>query len=314
MNILLMSYGKSFSFVKNFSFSNKTSHFNINLIGADTFPPKNMITFLKKSYKSPLTNSKGYLTFIIDIIEREKIQYILPFNDFDLEFLFKNYEFLIKKVQIISPPKSSILICSDKNKTKKFLKKNNLNYPAAISNKDFKKYKNIIIKGRGKINFKTKGFSKIKNKKKISVLQKKYNYDYILEEEIKGDEYTVDLISNKDNRNMIILPRKRLQIKNFVSSKSKVEINYKMIKQATFIAKKLKIFGFSNFQCFVETGTKKIIWYDLNPRISGGIDFFIQSYPKLFKYLISILRGEKKIKKNKIKNLNKILLNRNFLK
>ena len=121
MNILLMSYGKSYSFTENFyNFVKKINQNKINIYGVDLNPPKSLEQCFDKSFKVPKVTSQKYLTCILKILNSSEINFIIPFNDFDLKFIFKNYDLLKEKVQILAPPKKEILKCSDKIATKSF--------------------------------------------------------------------------------------------------------------------------------------------------------------------------------------------------
>ena len=314
MNILLMSYGKSYSFTENFyNFLKKINQNQINIYGVDLYPPKSLERCFKKSFKVPKVTSKKYLTFILKILNLFKINYIIPFNDFDLKFISRNYDLLKKKVKILAPPKKEILKCSDKIATKSFLKNIGLNSPELFNKNDIKNLKRkLILKQRGKKNFKTKGFYKINDSRYIKNHLKRLNNDYLIEEFIEGQEYTVDVLANNKS-SIIVLPRKRLKTKNYISIKGKVVSDKNIENQAKKISKELKIIGFANFQCFVEKKTKKIIWHDLNPRISGGIDIFIQAYPDLFKNLLQLLNGNKYFRNYGFKKNKKEFFNRNII-
>ena len=69
-----------------------------------------------------------------------------------------------------------------------------------------------------------------------------------------------------------------------------------------------KVVGFVNFQCFIDDKNKKIYWTDLNLRISGGIDFAIQSNPYFFETLINCLENKR------IKKFPKLVFNKKNLK
>ena len=282
-NILLMSCGKSNYFVRSFNNYIERNSLNYNLIGMDNNKKSKFFKYLNNSIKSPQIKSKSFNFFFFNLIKRFKVDFIIPFNDPDLKYLKDNFIKVSKYSKILTPNKRLIDYGLDKVKTKKLLKKLSLKYPQSFIFDEIREDNfPIIHKGRGKNIVSTKGFTVIKNQNDF--LKVKYDKNFILEKQIKGQEYTVDIISNYKKNFNLILPMQRIKTKNIVSVKAKFENNNRIIKQAKKILSFFKVVGFVNFQCFIDDKNKKIYWTDLNLRISGGIDFAIQSNPYFLKH------------------------------
>ena len=100
-----------------------------------------------------------YLKQILKIIKLEKIDYIMPFNDFDLKFIINNYLILKKNCKIFSSNKKSFTFSINKFFAKKILKKINLKNSKKHNLKNIKlKDFPLVAKKSGSKDPVTKGF------------------------------------------------------------------------------------------------------------------------------------------------------------
>jgi carbamoyl-phosphate synthase large subunit len=91
----------------------------------------------------------------------------------------------------------------------------------------------------------------------------------ISQEEIKGEEYTIDVFCDKDSYPVYIVPRKRLRIKDGKSTAGSVVENREIIRWVQKICEATHFLGPINIQCFVNS--KNIKFTEINPRIAGGM-------------------------------------------
>ena len=92
--------------------------------------------------------------------------------------------------------------------------------------------------------------------------------DVFVQEFIKGDEYTVDILNDLKGNPLIIVPRKRLEVKAGVATKVEIIKDEKMINDCKKILSKFKIPGFCNVQ-FIKTKSGENYFIELNPRFGG---------------------------------------------
>ena len=88
MNILFLSCGRSVYFLKNFFYWKKKKKKKLKIVTADNTELPAYLNFTDKNYLVSNTKNPKYLKKIIDIIKKEKIDFIIPFNDFDIKFIF----------------------------------------------------------------------------------------------------------------------------------------------------------------------------------------------------------------------------------
>jgi carbamoyl-phosphate synthase large subunit len=220
--------------------------------------------FCNEFYHSPIGSSLKFLQFIKKIANKFDVGFL--YVDEELENLSKNIRrFPILEKKIIMSARKTIKICNNKKLFNDFFKnKKDIHLPSNNFNG-----KNIIkpILGRGSKNIFTSS-----NKSIINIFKK--NIKYIVQECIRGTEYTVDCVFDKNGTLIFGLSRKRILSQN-VSIVGKVVKHKKLLNIIKKISSYLKFYGPINFQ-FIEN--KKGIWLiEINPRLSGSVIFTIKS-------------------------------------
>lgn len=121
----------------------------------------------------------------------------------------------------------------------------------------------------------------------------------ISQERIKGQEYTVDVLFDKNSKPIYIIPRKRIAIKNGKSTKGIVKKNSKIDALINKISNHIRFIGAVNFQLF-ETLDKVLIFIEVNPRIAGGMALGFQASENWINVMIKNIIFNEEIKPKKI--------------
>ncbi len=150
-------------------------------------------------YKSPKGNSNNFIKFIKKLAK--KVDFIFLFVDEEILQIQKNRKKLnsIEKKLILSNDKT-LDTCLNKRKFHTFCIKNKINTPS------FSYCKNMIAKpiyGRGGDNI-----FNISNKGDYNFFKKKKNF--IVQKFIKGKEYTIDCLFDRNGELIFALPRIRM--------------------------------------------------------------------------------------------------------
>jgi len=122
----------------------------------------------------------------------------------------------------------------------------------------------------------------------------------VSQEFIEGEEYTVDVLCDKDSKPIYIVPRKRLGVKDGKSTGGVVIYHPEIIKWVVRICEKISFQGPINVQCFVcKDGKVKFI--EINPRIAGGMALGIAATENWIKLIIDNFINNKSIQPKSIK-------------
>ncbi|MDB3983194.1 ATP-grasp domain-containing protein [Candidatus Pelagibacter sp.] len=237
---------------------------NFYVIGIDIDNNGDAKNYCDEFYLSPPGNSKTFLTFINKL--STKVKFIFLFVDEEILNVNLNRNKLKKlKDKIILSNYKTIDICLNKKKFFLYFKNSNIKIPTD-------KYSPLMVAkpiyGRGGANI-----YKIKNKNEFLFYKKKK--DYLVQKFIDGTEYTVDCLFDHKGKLIFNLPRKRLLHKG-VSIIGKIVQDKKISKFVDDIAKHLTFYGPINVQ-LIKDNNNKIWLIEINPRLSGSIEFSIKA-------------------------------------
>ena len=242
--------------------------------------------FADKHYITPYSSSEDeYISTILNIVAREKIDLILP-TGADIRPITKNIDLFTDTITLFMSDHDSIMRCNDK-----FLFyvscKDHFPLPVTSTNHNTLEFpcfcKPRIEQGgsRG---------AKICND--ISDID--YECDYIYQEILPGQEYTIDVLCDMESNPLVIIPRMRLQIKAGISSKGRIIRNEYIERQCYNICKFLKLKGPICLQMKEDkNGIPKFI--EINPRFGGSTYFTTLAGVNFCKLILDIVEGKEDI-------------------
>ncbi len=259
-------------------------HFQVSIWGTDTehvgYFPSSM--FVDHYYIAPsVDNPKDYLIYMQKLCKDNDIHIIIPGSDKDVQFYSQYKEYFTTK--IILPEKKAVNTFYDKYKASLAIKDIGVPIPQIINNL-FDETKVIF---RKKISSSSAGIFvlDLEHDKQIPNL---FNKRYFLQRFINGTEYTVDILADKNGIPKLIIPRKRLQIRNGMSVCCQVCYHEKIIELCKKIYSHFYIPGLSNIQ-FIDDGAH-VYFIEINMRFAGsGICGIIASFNYLEQYLCHFL-------------------------
>lgn len=234
----------------------------------------------------PEISSDSYVQIIIEICKKNNIDVLVPILDEEL-YLFSKFK-LQNYVKIMLPDIETIVLF--RNKLLASTELNNL-YPdisppiySDIYSVDCEK---VIIRKKQSIG--SQGII-VRDKEKLSFSDFN-NCEYFVQKYIEGTEYTVDILADSYGNIKLVIPRKRLQIKNGVSTKAEVINDKEIIYLCSLIYDKYCIPGLSNVQ-FIKKGGR-IFFIELNMRFAAmGIAGILASYDYISDYLLYLTYNE----------------------
>tara|TARA_B100001094_G_scaffold256799_1_gene256123 strand:- start:5238 stop:6149 length:912 start_codon:yes stop_codon:yes gene_type:complete len=238
-----------------------------------------------KYYVVPNVDDKDYIPQVLKIVDKEKIDLILPTGS-DVEPISKNAHLFEGK--LFMSDYESIMDCTDKwrfyNKCKdKFpLPKTFKGEYGDLNNYIFKK----PISGSG-----SRGCKKV-NITDASSWREFPIPDMIYSEYLPGQEYTIDVLCDMKSNPLVVIPRKRLQVKAGISSKGEIIKDEFIEKSCYDICKFLKLKGPICLQMKEDSeGNPKFI--EINPRLGGGTYFTTLAGINLLSIILDLVNGNK---------------------
>jgi carbamoyl-phosphate synthase large subunit len=281
VNVLLTGVGSTtaISVIKGLK---KQNEYEIFIVGIDIFDENDIAgsKFCNKFFMvPPATNEIEYISKLLDIINRESIDVLIPIIDIELEVIAKNIN-VFKNIFILLSNYETIIICNDKLKTYEFFKKFKIPTLETVFLENLDDFTNMIphkkicypfiIKPRKGVS--SRDVYEIRNFEENGLIKR--IEEPIIQEKGYGNEYTIDIFG--DGKRLIsAVPRIRIETRSGISYKGKTVENETLIKYCESIYRELKFMGPANLQCFVNDGDIK--FFDINPRFSGSLPLTIES-------------------------------------
>lgn len=255
----------------------KKCKYDVNIIGIDIYDDAIGREWCDNFIQGKLANDPLFIQFIIDIIQKNKIDLVIPGIEQDLDMFINNFkilkdntnaEFVLNNIDMFE-------IWNDKLKTYLFMEKNNIrNIPSIIeTNINYEKVLErfgvpFILKKRR--SYSSKGVIRIYDKDDYIYWKNKFDNHCIFQKLVgrKEDEFTTSIFGYGDGsfNNLIIL--KRELSGEGATAKAEV-VNDEAIED--YIAQLCKIckpLGPTNIQ-LIKDGSK-ICLLEVNPRISSS--------------------------------------------
>jgi carbamoyl-phosphate synthase large subunit len=288
INILITAASRRVSLIRNFRLALEEIEGNVISVDYDINSPA--LFFAHKHYKVPLVMEPNYLDVIWDIVQKENIKIIIPTIDQELLLWAKHkQEFMKKGVHVSISPPETIETCNDKWETYRFFKEHRIPFPKTYlpETLTYKMDFPLFIKprgGRGSVHSYI-----VKNKKELDFFME-YVSEPLVQDYLQGKEFTIDAFFSKDGRLISYVPRYRLVIRSGVSDRGRTFRNSALTEWIKKIGKAMQFEGAVNIQGKV--CKRKITFFEINPRFSGGIQLSTAAGPNFAEFLLKELSGE----------------------
>lgn len=272
----------------------KQNEFDVKIIGTD-INQKEMIagsSFCDSFYKVPKAIDKSYITTLLNICEKEKIQVLIPIIDPELLFISENKDKFKKiGVKVIVSEPETIRICNDKYLTFQFFKNNNIPTSNTFMANDIKNPDSLVfpvfVKPLDGIS--SKDAFMVNSLEELIIAERRIE-NLVVQEFLEGEEYTTDIIADFEGNIFAVVPRLRIKTKAGISYKGKTCHDDCLIKWGKQIAELLKIIGPANIQCMVSGD--RVSYFEVNPRFSGSLPLTIAAGVNSPLWILKLLNGE----------------------
>jgi len=268
MRVLITSIGSNtaISFIKALRLVEE----NFEIYGIDNNEQSECagFSFVDHFFKIPLVYNKvDYEKQLINIIEHNKIDCVVPIHDLEIEFhaeLSRKYKDLVfwavNSTEIIH-------LCNDKIQATSMAKNLGLKVPKVYSKSDLPEKFPVIAKPKNGVS--SRGIMKISSTNELDQFSGTYKFeDYIVQDFIEGLEYTIDCYSTYEGVFFGGIPRKRIETKAGISTKGVTVRNERLIELCKHFLNTMKFKGACNMQ-FMKCGDE-YYFIEINPRFAGG--------------------------------------------
>ncbi len=293
LNVLFTCVGRRVSLINSFRAAAKKLKTDICIYGADISELSPAMQICDKNFVVNSTSHPDYIKDILSIVKKNKIDLIVPTVDLDLKLFALNKDKFSKLACLVLVSSVEVVdICQDKRKTYKYLTRNDFDTPLTLSPSSAQKRKKInwpcFLKPWD--GYASRGNAVVANRRELLFYAKKVP-NCIVQDFIKGIEYTCDVYVDFDMKVKCVVPRIRLEIRAGEVSKARTVKNQSIIQAVKELCKVLDgVYGCITIQLF-QAGSR-IVFIEINPRFGGGYPLSFHAGANFAEYLIKLVYNE----------------------
>lgn len=248
------------------------------VLGCDIYPGEwHYETILcDKFLIAPYATKEDYVDFLLRTCKEYDLQYIIPLTDLEIDVIDKSRFLFDTNNIILCMQKSNVLeIVRDKFKLSKTFE-NDSKVPSVRTCRLNNLPSDFIFpcvakpyNGRS-----SEGLICNATYEQVNAILNKENY--IVQEQLEGNIFTVDFCRNASNGICCAVPRQELiRTKNGAGLTVQMESDPVLIELVSYIGEKININGCVNMEFIFNNGSFYLI--DINPRFSAGVAFSLLS-------------------------------------
>ena len=294
LSVLFTCIGRRVSLLNSFRRAGRKLKIEVSLLGTDIDILSPALQLCDKKYVVKPIGHRDYIKQLLQIVKQNRAKLLVPTIDTDLLLLAKNKaKFAELGCCVLVSDPAVIEICQDKRKTFKFLAKNGFDTPETVSPQTALARKRIswpcLLKpwdgAAGK------GVTVVNNREELAFFARRIP-NCIVQELVKGTEYTCDVFVDLGMQTRCVVPRRRIEIRCGEVSKGQVVKNRQIMNRAAELTKSLMAGpGVITVQCFLQA-SGGIVFTEINPRFGGGVPLAIKAGANFPKWILQEILGQ----------------------
>ncbi|MGD0785957.1 MAG: ATP-grasp domain-containing protein [Sedimentisphaerales bacterium] len=304
-NILFTCIGRRVSLLNSFRKAAKALKLNCQFLGTEKVELNPAFQLCDKKFIVKSVDDVNYIKQVLQIVKQNNVKLLVPTIDLDLQvFAESKDKFAAAGCTVLISKPEVISIAHDKRLTYKFLVNNGFDTPVTYSvqqalTKKNLKYPCFLKPWDG---YASKGTAIARNHEELVFYVKKVP-NCIVQEFIRGKEFTCGIYIDFNGRVRCVVPRRRIETRAGEVSKGQTVKDLKIMHKTAEMVKKLGAGpGVINVQLIL-TEDKQIKFIEINPRFGGGTPLSIKAGADFPIWILQGLCGKNpKIKFDGFKN------------
>ena len=293
--ILFSCIGRRVSLLKSFQTAAAQLKLRPYIIGTDVTSLSAALQLCDKRHLVHRVEHQDYLGQLADIVEKDRVDLLIPTTDLDLRLLAQNtelFEQLGCRVLISRP--DVIDICQDKRRTFQFLSQNAFDTPVTMDAADALAKRDLAFPCFLKPwdGHAGRGTAKVENRRQLEVFARRIP-NCIVQEFIDGVEFTCDVFVDFDMKVRCVVPRKRIEIRGGEVSKGQIVRHEAIMSRTQALVDALGAGpGVITIQLIIDAA-ENIKFIEINPRFGGGVPLSIKAGADFPKWILQQMAKEK---------------------
>ena len=291
LNILFTCVGRRVSLMAAFRRAMKALGVRGHVYGADWSPLAPAVHLADKAFLVPGVNAPNYVDELLDVCRKNKVGLVIPLIDWELQVLAEARErFAEAGARMLVSSPHVVEVCRDKKQTFEFLQKAGLGSPRVFSYEEAQKGPfPLFMKPR--FGSSTRHVRFLRNQLALKRYVRHRNRA-VIQEVVRGTEYTVDVYAGLDGVPRVAVPRQRIQVRAGEVAKGRTVRHKAIIERSMDVVRALgECVGVITIQCFL-TPDEEIKFFDINPRFGGGVPLAIEAGADFPRWIILEHLGE----------------------
>ncbi|MDR4507402.1 MAG: ATP-grasp domain-containing protein [Candidatus Brocadiaceae bacterium] len=293
-NILFTSSGRRVSLLRYFKEALQKLGVNGKVISADLQKNAPASFVADDREMVPRVTDQAYVPELLNICHRHDIRLLIPLIDTELHLLAphrKAFDDIGVTLLVSSEEVNSLSL--DKRKTREFfiaagVMTPEILDPEVILTSQSPAYPYLLKPAQGSC---SAGVTKVRNKKELEFFLE-YIPNPIVQELVKGEEYTLDILVDFEGKVRCIVPRLRIETRAGEVSKGITVKHPGIIAAGRKVAEALPgALGCITVQCFL-TELNDISFIEINPRFGGGYPLSFAAGADFPRWIIQMVLGE----------------------
>jgi len=294
INILFTCVGRRVALVESFRLAADRLGMKCRIVGTDVDRLSPALYVCDEHLITSPIHNRRYIPQLAALIEKHKIDLLVPTIDTELKSLSDNKDRLERAgARVLVSAPEVIEICQDKRKTYKFLLDHEFGTPATWIARNVKptdlRFPVFLKPWDGSA---SKGNAVARHPQQVRYWKKQIP-NCLIQEFIRGQEYTCDVYVDFSMRVRCVVPRKRIQARAGEVSKGQTVKRATMMRQCKRLVETLGAGpGVITIQCFLGADGQ-IKFIEINPRFGGGVPLSIKAGADFPKWLLQELSGRR---------------------
>lgn len=279
LSILFTCVGRRIELLEAFRRAASRLRVTLTIYGADINQVAPAIHRVDKPYIVPRIDNRRHIPELLRIVQREKIDLIIPLIDSDLLALCRAADrFKRLGCTVLISDENVIRACADKLATYRTLAQAGIDTPRTWSAREATairrhKFPYFVKPRTGSAGV---GLYRVNTTEELRVFLKR-GPESIVQEFVPGVEHTLDVYAGFDGTPRCVVPRRRIEVRTGEVSKGIIVKDPAIIEVGRCVVRALGgCRGVITVQCIV-TSQGRIRVIEVNPRFGGGAPLSIQA-------------------------------------
>lgn len=239
----------------------------------------------------PRASSPGFCDAVLDLCEQRRIDVILPAVNEEIAELDAVRDALrARGITLVAPPAAAIAVCLDKLRTAEELARLDIPGPRTVAAERADGVGGYPCVAKPRAGRGSRGFVIVDSRAHLEILRGQWDEPFVLQERLRGEEYTIDLLATRTGELRVASARRRLRVSAGISVAGEIVSVRPFLPWLERLTLGLSLTGPACVQCFLgDDGVPRFT--DLNPRLGGGVALTLAGGAPLLEGVLAWVEG-----------------------